>query len=67
MTKRMKRAVAAFLALTMLTGTAASASDALGHDIHSGGVGLAPGTGVDFDILCKMPGFPRESGIFRIS
>ncbi|MBU5435987.1 phosphodiester glycosidase family protein [Pseudoflavonifractor sp. MSJ-37] len=51
MTKRMKRAAAAFLALTMLTGTAASASDALGHDIHSGGVGLAPGTGVDFDIF----------------
>ena len=46
-----KRAAAAAMALVMVGSTAASASVALGHDIHSGGVGLSPGTGVDFQIF----------------
>ncbi|MBC5730669.1 phosphodiester glycosidase family protein [Pseudoflavonifractor hominis] len=46
-----KRAAAAAMALVMVGSTAASASVALGHDIHSGSVGLSPGTGVDFQIF----------------
>ena len=47
----MKRAAASALALVMAGSGAASASVALGHDLHSGGVGLSVGTGVDFGIF----------------
>ena len=47
----MKRAAASALALVMAGSGAASASVALGHDLHSGGVALSVGTGVDFGIF----------------
>ena len=46
----MKRAVAAGLAL-MMTGQAAYASEALGHDLHSGSVDLSVGTSVTRQIF----------------
>ncbi|NCE65586.1 hypothetical protein D1159_13600 [Pseudoflavonifractor sp. 524-17] len=48
---RLKRAAAAGLALLMAAGPAAMASEALGHDIHGGKVGLAPGAAVSRQIF----------------